>query len=338
MADKPATMRDVADQAGVSIQTVSAVVNGKEGISQQTRNRVLEVIQQLNYRRDPIARSMRTGQIGLIGLSVQDITNPILSKLASYVEAKVSDEDFNVVLYNASADATRERAYLELAANRLIDGLIVVNAVDQAHAIATLEKASIPVVFIDSLPNQILPAVSADDLQGAYLATEHLIKLGHKRISHISGSPTVEIAKRRSQGYRQALADHGLDFYKIISPPDIIHWDYQAGYNSMKQILKDDIRPTAVFSAGDELAIGAYRALHEHGLSIPDDVSMVGFDDIAAAGFATPPLTTIRQPFIDMASHAVDLLFKIIRGEQNEVTQIILPPELIVRQSTARIE
>ena len=336
MVDKPATMRDVADKAGVSIQTVSAVVNGKDGISQQTRNRVLDIIQQLNYKRDPIARSMRTGQTGLIGLFVQDITNPVLSKLASYVEAKVSDQEFNVVLYNASADAHKEQSYLELATNRLIDGLIVVNAVDQGRTIAILEKASIPVVFIESLPTQTLSTVSTDDTQGAYLATEHLIQLGHTKIAHISGTPTVEITKRRIHGYRQALADHGINFHKIVSPASM-YWDYRAGYNSMKALLKDDTRPTAVFSASDELAIGAYRALYESGLSIPEDVSMVGYDDIEASAFATPPLTTIQQPFVDMASNAVDLLFNIIRDRQNEVAQIMLPPELIVRQSTVRL-
>ncbi len=337
MPNKPTTMRDVADKAGVSIQTVSAVVNNKDGISQPTRNRVLDIIKELNYRRDPIARSMRTGQIGLIGLLVQDIANPVLSNIASIVEANVSDEDFNVVLYNANSDVNRERAYLELAANRLIDGLIVVNAVDQAYSVATLEEASIPTVFIDSLATPTLSSVSTDDLQGAYLATQHLIKQGHQQIAHISGAPGLEITKRRADGYQQALVDHDLEFQMIVSP-ESMQWDYQAGYNSMSRILDDTHRPSAVFIAGDELAIGAYRAVYDKGLSIPQDLSIVGFDDIEASAFATPPLTTIRQPFAEMASKAVSLLFDIIKDQQTETVQIMLQPELIVRQSTARIK
>ena len=337
MADKHTTMRDVAHQAGVSIQTVSAVVNNKDGISQKTRNRVLDIIQQLDYRRDPIARSMRTGQIGLIGLLVQDIANPVLSNIASNVEASVSDEDFNVVLYNASSDAVRERAYLEVVTNRLIDGLIVVNAVNQAHTVAILEQATIPAVFIDSLATPTLPSVSTDDALGGYLATQYLIQQGHKKIAHISGAPSLEITEQRIQGYQQALTEYDLVYPHIISPASM-QWDYQAGYDCMKRLLDSESRPTAVFIAGDELAIGAYRALYETGLSIPDDMSIVGFDDIEVAAFATPPLTTIRQPFAELASHAVSLLFKIIKNQYNEATQVMLRPELIVRDSTAKVE
>lgn len=337
MSNKPATMRDVADKAGVSIQTVSAVVNNKDGISQPTRNRVLEIIKELNYRRDPIARSMRTGQIGLIGLLVQDIANPVLSNIASNVEANVSDENFNVVLYNANSDVYRERAYLELAANRLIDGLIVVNAVDQAYSVTTLEEASIPTVFIDSLATTTISSISTDDLQGAYIATKYLIEQGHRQIAHISGAPGLEITKRRAAGYQQALADYDLEFQMIVSP-DSMHWDYRSGYNTMNYILDKNYEPTAVFVAGDEMAIGAYRALYDRGLSIPEDMSIVGFDDIEASTFATPPLTTIQQPFAKIASKAVSLLFDIIKDQQTETIQIMLQPELIVRQSTARIK
>ncbi|HLV35078.1 MAG TPA: LacI family DNA-binding transcriptional regulator [Spirillospora sp.] len=334
MPQKPATMRDVANKAGVSIQTVSAVVNGKDGISQQTRNRVLDVVKQLNYKRDPIARSMRTGQTGLVGLLIQDITNPILSKIASQVDALVSAEDHNVVLCNASSEPDRERAYLELVENRLIDGLIVVNAVDQAHTLAVLEKTATPAVFIDSLTRPSVPSVSTDDVRGAYLATQYLIEQGHQRIAHISGATALEITQRRIRGYTQALSDYGLTFHRVVSP-ESTRWDYKAGYEAMRQILAEDQVVTAVFAAGDEMALGAYRALFECGLSIPGDVAIVGFDDIEAAAYATPSLTTIRQPFAEMASRAVSLLFQIIRGQPSEPVQIMLDPELILRESTA---
>ena len=336
MSKKPVTMREVAQQAGVSIQTVSAVMNDKDGISLPTRNRVLNVIQQLNYKRDPIARSMRTGQVGLIGLMVQDITNPVLSILASDVEVNVSNEEFNVVLYNASEDVNREQAYLELVTNRLIDGLIVVNAVNQALAVETLENADIPTVFIDSISTPTVSSVKTDEIYGAYLATTHLIQCGHMRIAHISGIPSTEITHLRIQGYRRALSEYGISYEKIVSPTSR-HWNYQGGYTCIQQLLEEDEKPTAVFSAGDELAIGAYRALYERGLSIPQDMSIVGFDDIEASAFAAPPLTTIRQPFAEIATTAVKLLFEIINGQQTEAVQIMLQPELIVRESTANL-
>ncbi len=337
MATKAPTMRDVAQLAGVSVQTVSCVINGTGSISEKTRNQVLTAIRQLDYRRDPIARSMRTGQTCLIGLLVLDITNPVLSVIASAVEAAAYAASYNVILRNIGEDARREQAYLEAAANRLVDGLVMVNAVDRARTFAFLEENRIPTVLIDYLATPRIPSVSMDNFQGAYLATQHLIELGHRRIAHVCGDTTlVELARQRELGYLRALSDHGLT-YRLIEAPSSQRWDYQAGYDAMREILRREPLPTAVFTASDQMAIGAYRALAETGLRVPEDMSVVGFDDIDAAAFALPPLTTIRQPFVEMASQAIALLLQILNGPQPDSTQILLPPELIIRASTARI-
>jgi DNA-binding LacI/PurR family transcriptional regulator len=333
---KPSTMREVAEFAGVSVQTVSYVVNHNDVVSPKTRDRVLDAIERLNYRRDPIARSMRTKRTHLIGLLVQDITNPVLSVVASAVEAAAFAQNYKVILYNAGMEISREREYLAASASGLIDGLIVVNALDREHTFAFLENEDITAVLIDCLASTIIPSVATDNIQAAYEATEYAIKLGHQRIAHLAGTSTLLMARQRQQGYERALTNYGLTYRKILVAKSI-SWDYQSGYEMMQEILQSDPLPTAVFAASDLMAIGTYRAIAEAGLKIPDDFSIIGFDDIEASAFAVPALTTIRQPFSEIASNAISLLLQLITDNKPETTQIILPPELIVRQSTKEI-
>ena len=336
MADKAATMRDVAQLAGVSIQTVSYVVNGKGVISPKTRERVQDAIDRLNYRRDPIARSMRTKQTRLIGLLVLDITNPVLSVIASAVEATAFEHDYKVILQNIGMEAAREKEYLVESAGSLIDGLIIVNSVDRESTLEFLEAQQITAVLIDCLSSTTIPSVAVDNVQAAYIATRHAIELGHQRIAHIAGSSSLLIAQQRQQGYLQALADHNLAYERIIVSKNE-RWDYQAGYDTMVELLQDRTLPTAVFAASDQMAIGAYQAIAQAGLKVPEDFSVIGFDDMEAAQFAVPALTTIRQPFTEIALSAVSLLLQLISGDKPETTQIILSPELVVRHSTRRL-
>jgi DNA-binding LacI/PurR family transcriptional regulator len=173
-----------------------------------------------------------------------------------------------------------------------------------------------------------------DNVRAAQMATQHMIELGHQRIAHIAGSSTLLIAQQRQQGYKQALVDYGLPYQKVLIAKNS-RWDYQSGYELMRELLASRPRPTAVFAASDQMAIGAYRAIAEAGLRVPHDLSVIGFDDIEAAKFTLPALTTIRQPFTEIASKAISLLLELIAGEEPETTQIILSPELIIRQSTA---
>jgi len=336
MAAKTPTMRDVAELAGVSVQTVSCVVNSTGSISPATRRRVLKAIDQLNYRRDPIARSMRTRQTGLIGLLVLDITNPVHSTIASAVESAAYTQGYKVVLYNVSENAERERESLEASAEGLVDGLIIVNSVDRDYTLQFLPKNNLTAVLIDCLANAEIPSVRVDNVKAAYTATCHLTELGHCRIAHLAGSVTQWIARHRIEGYRQALAEHHLSYQQVMVSP-LGRWDYQAGYSLTCDLLQQDPLPTAIFAASDQMAIGAYRAIAEAGLRVPDDLSVVGFDDIEAAAFVVPPLTTIRQPFDEIAANAVSLLMELIGNRQVEETQLVLPPEMIIRGSTAEV-
>lgn len=337
MAKSP-TMREVAHLAGVSIQTVSHVVNQTGSISTETRDRVMQAIETLNYRLNPIARSMRTRETRLIGLLVLDITNPVLSIIASAVESAAYDREYSVLLYNVRHDARRERQSLETFAERLVDGVIIVNAMDREHTFKWLEEGTIPTVLVDCLSTTTLPSVAVDNAHGAYLATQHLLELGHQRIAHLSGDLSLEVARQRVKGYQQALSDYGLhDIAQVVTPPNY-RWDYESGYLSMQNILRQPVRPTAIFAAGDQMAIGGYRALAEAGLRVPDDMSVIGFDDIEAASYTIPPLTTIRQPLEDIATSAFELLLDLLDAKKTlDTSQIILPPELIVRKSTRRL-
>ncbi len=333
MASKPATMKDVARVAGVSIQTVSCVVNQTGAISPETRMRVLEVVEQLQYHRDPIARSMRTRQTGLIALLVSSIANPVLAKLASEVESKTAAENYSVILHNLASDRYREESSLEVVSNRLVDGVIIVNAVDGARAIRVLEAARIPAVMIDYLPGSSIPNVMADNLAGGYLATWHLIKLGHRKIAHLLGSTTHGVARQRYEGYMKALDEFGLE-YRLTITPTGNSWGYAEGYESARQALNHSEPPTAIFASSDQMAIGAYRAIAEAGLRVPDDISVVGFDNTDAARFASPPLTTVHQPNEELAATAVALLVEMMGGKQPETTEVVLPVRLVTRQST----
>jgi DNA-binding LacI/PurR family transcriptional regulator len=312
-------------------------VNNTGSISPATRERVLKAIKQLNYRRHTIARSMRTGQTGLMGLIVLNIANPVLSTIASAVQQAAYDSNYKVVLYDTGMDPRRERASLEASAGGLVDGLIIVNALDHDYTVEFLKRENLTTVMIDCLATGDIHALAVDNHKAAYIATQHAIELGHRRIAHIT-VPSIQrhIADLREQGYLHALADHGLT-YRRIARSKGQWWDYKAGYDTMQEILSSSPHPTAVFAVSDEMALGAYRAIAEAGLRVPDDFSVIGFDDIKAAAFAIPTLTTIRQPFDEMASTAVQLLVQLIAGEEPPTTQVMLPAELVIRQSTMEV-
>jgi DNA-binding LacI/PurR family transcriptional regulator len=329
-------MREVAQHAGVSVQTVSCVLNQTGSISEETRLRVQRSIEALNYRRNPIARSMRTQQTRMIALVVMDMTNPVLATIASTIEAVAYAQNYNVLLYNTGLDAARERTYLHEIEDRRVDGAVVVNAIDRQGA-AHLRNEGVPTVLIDcAMPSSPLPTVTVDNFRGGYIATQHLIDLGHRRIAHIGGTRHLEIARQRISGYETALADANIDYRNVVSA-QTMQWGYQSGYDAMKHLLASDERPTAVFAASDELAMGAYRALAEQGLRVPQDMSIVGFDNIEAAAFVTPPLTTVHQPFSQLGHQAFSLLLTMLDGNQLDPPDVLLPAEIIVRESTAEV-
>jgi DNA-binding LacI/PurR family transcriptional regulator len=332
-----ATMQDVADLLHVSKQTVSAVINNKPGITQETRERVLAAIAQVNYKMDMTARSLRTGRTNTVALVVTDVSSPILGMMATAVEEQMYAEHYNVVLYNTHDDNARERLAINSILQRSVDGVLFVAATDASDALDTLEAEGIPVVVIDRVPQRYSgPAIVLDNLAAGRLAAEHLVKLGHTRLAHIGGPANTHIARDRLLGFERALAHHGRPAPLVVLGDD---WHVEAGYGAMKRLLAGGESFSALFCAGDPLAIGAMRALAEAGLRIPQDVSVVGLDDIEVAPYLLPPLTTIRQPSAEMARQGVSLLMKLLTAAPDRPVQtperIVVQPSLVVRGSTA---
>jgi len=328
------TMRDVANTAGVSLQTVSAVINKKPDISQETRERVARVVDELGYRRRSIARSLRTGKTNTIALVVSDIANPSFATMASAAEDYARGLGYNLEVYNTHDDVEREVSYVHRGIERWVDGMVFVTAEDQMTSLDELRSAEIPTVAIDRIPKEYRgPSVVLDNKKAGRIAGEHLLELGHSCICHISGPLRLRLARERLEGMQEAVqAKEGVASPCAYREGD---WGCDSGYRAMRLLLRHDPRPTAVFCANDRMALGALKAIHEAGLDVPGDVSVVGLDDIEVAAFAYPPLTTVRQSFAEMGRLGVQLLIQLVEGEEIVEMHTVIEPRLNIRESTA---
>jgi len=329
-------MKDVAQLAGVSIQTVSAVVNNKPDISAQTRAKVLAVVKELNYQPDLVARSLRTRQTKSIALVVSNIASVAIATMAKAAEAHAHTLGYRLILYNTDNDPEREANYFQAAVQQRVDGVVFIAALGQLGYLDILEAARIPAIAIDRVPeNYSGPAVMLDNLKAGRLAGEHLLDLGHQHMAHIGGPMEIRLAQERLAGFQQALENRGIEegSYPITQGA----FRCQHGYTAMQQLLTRRPRPTAVFAANDLMAMGAMRAIAEAGLRVPDDISVVGVDDIEVAAYQTPPLTTVRQNCDELATLGVQLLCDILAGKELAQTQITIKPTLVIRHSTTRL-
>jgi DNA-binding LacI/PurR family transcriptional regulator len=328
------TMQDVADLVGVSKQTISAVINNKPGITEETRARVRAAIDQLGYRIDHTARSLRTGRTHTIALLITDVSSPFLSKIALVAEDYAYAAQYSLMLFNTRDDPEREIAYANAVIQRSVDGVLFVSAHGENIAADQLSAAGVPIVAVDRVPQSYTgPSVTFNNRAAGRMAAEHLIGLGHQRMVHLAGPGFAHISLERLDGFRDVLLDHGC--------PEPVYncaegaWGIQNGYEAMQRILSSTADFTAVFAAGDQLAIGAMRALRESGRDIPSDVSLISIDDIDMAAFVTPSLTTISQSIPEMACQGVTLLLDLIKKKAPETDQIVIQPRLVARQSTA---
>jgi LacI family transcriptional regulator len=324
------TIADVAAEAGVSIATVSKVINGRYGVAAATLQRVQSVIDQLGYESSLVARSLRSQRTNVIGILVADI-EPFSAELLKGAGAAIRARDYELIVYSGSGhgkdNSGWERRYVSRLGGTLTDGLILVTptVVDVSDAV--------PIVAVDPHTGpSTLPSVHADNLTGAITATEHLISLGHRRIGFLAGRPDLESARQREQGYRDALAAAGI----TLDPALIRVGDYEleTSEEPARQLLTLDDRPTAVFAANDLSAIQTLHVARSLGLSVPDDLSVIGFDNIPESALMAPPLTTIDQSIQEMGRRAVELLIGLIEGDLERPGQITLPTRLVVRRST----
>jgi LacI family transcriptional regulator len=324
------TIKDVASAAGVSVATVSKVLNSRYGVAAATVARVQAVIDQMGYEASLVAQSLRNHRTNVIGILVADL-EPFSTQLLQGAADAIRDSGFELVVYSAGGRTTDhqgwERRYLSRLSGTLIDGAVLVTptVVDVNYGA--------PIVAVDPhTGTDNLPTIDSDNLKGARLATEHLIGLGHRRIAMLSGRPDLQSAQLREEGYRQAMAAAGIPV-----DPDLIRsgdYDPDVSAEAVRWLLTRADRPTAVFAANDVTAIAAIRVAASLDLAVPGDLSVVGFDNIPDSALCSPPLTTVEQPIHEMGRLATEMLIKLIRGDGPGDTHVTLPTRLVVRQST----
>jgi LacI family transcriptional regulator len=328
-----ATIREVAESAGVSYATVSHVINNTRLVSPETRERVLAAMDALNYRPNALARSLRQGKTHTLGLVLPDSANPFFAEISRSIEDAAFKKGYSVFLCNTELDTQRELFYVDVLSKKQVDGIIFVAAGDQADSLDFLVQRNMPVVMIDRyLPNVEVDAVLTDNQLGGYLATRHLLELGHTRIACIAGPSSITPSAERIIGYRRALEEAGLSYEESL----ILRGDYhaQSGMDITHSILQMHPHPTAIFALNDLMALGALRAAAEAGCSVPGELAVVGYDDLEIARFANPPLTTVAQPKREIGLQAVHLLIERMSLKNSPRSRLVLPPELIVRRST----
>lgn len=334
------TIKDIARQLNLSKSTVSRALRDSSEISIETKKRVLELAQRLDYNPNPVALSLLNSQSNDIGVIVPEIANPFFAIVIAGIEEVAFAQGYHVVIYQSHDDYEREVLNTKHIYNRRKDGMLVTvaaNTTDFSH-FKTLHERNFPIVFFDRVCDEIdTHKVSVDDFEGAYIATEHLIKQGCERIAHITGPNHLLISKRRQHGYRAAL----LDYNKPIDESYIV----QAAFNTnisleatRKFLANTPILPDGIFASSDNIAIGCHVAIREAGLSMPDDIALVGFSNLPMSALLDPPLSSVAQPAFEMGRSAAELLIQRIKNPKMPTPSItnVLRTNLIVRQSSLR--
>lgn len=325
-------MLDVARRAGVALSTVSYAINGTRPISAETRQRILAVMEELGYRPHALARGLAEGRSRVIGILVPDLSTAYIGEIIRGIEDELDLVHYDLMLYTTHRREAKEASYVTSLTQGIADGLLIVLPRNPANFMQRLRQRNFPYVLIDHQgTNEKDHAVGATNWQGAYDATEYLIRQGHRRIGFITGSMDLGCARDRLAGYQAALNQHHLP----IDPELIYEGDFHQpeGYAGGNALLSLPQPPTAIFASNDVMAMGVMDSARSRGLRIPDDISIVGFDDIPQAQHIRPALTTVRQPLEKMGRVATQMLLDLLNDPQMDVSRIELPTELIIRDS-----
>lgn len=336
---KKTTIKDIARELQLSTSTVSRALRGSWEISEETKQRVLNLAKNLDYTPDPVALSLQNSHSNDIGVIVPDISNAFFSGVIAGIEDVAFLNGYHVVIYQSHDDYEREVLNIKHIYNRRKDGLLVslaANTQDFSHFKALHDKG-FPMVFFDRIYNDIdTHTVSVDDYEGAYQATQHLIEQGCQSIAHISGPINLLISRRRLDGYRAALLHYNIPINEEL----IIEADYnfQAGVQATQQLLASPVKIDGLFAASDNIAIGCHSAISAAGLSMPEDIALIGFSDLPISNLLHPPLSTIEQPAFEMGCSAAELLISLIKNPKGKGHFIdkVIKTNLIIRKSSLR--
>ena len=333
--DGSLTMREIAEAAGVSPMTVSRVLNKRPDVAPSTRRKIEQLVAESGFVRSRAATAMRKGRHGLIDLVVLSLDSAYILEIIRGVEEALEPTGFRLVISATNGEDQRERQWLAKISDGWTDGAILVLAQGQSARLQALRRRGTPFVVVDHQGElgPHIPSVGATNWAGARSATEYLLSLGHRRIAFIGGSPTLGCAQERASGFRAALEAAGLvPEPGLVRPGPFMH---ESGYEQTLALLDLPRPPTAIFAGNDTMAFGCYSALRERGVSVPDAISVVGFDDVLVAPLVIPPLTTVRQPLADMGRFAVSMLRRLIDGRPLDAVRVELATSLVVRDSCA---
>jgi LacI family transcriptional regulator len=334
--DPVPTIREVAERAHVSPTTVSHVINKTRFVSKETRERVLLALEELGYKPNELARSLRSGKTFTLGLILPDNSNPFFAEISRGIESSAFEADYSVILCNTEGNQEREEFYVDLLLKKQVDGLIFVAAGDRADSLYSLVKRKIPVIIVDrNVPGPEVDAVLVDNITGGWAAVRYLIELGHRRIACITGPSNVTPSSGRVIGYRKALTEANIPVDETLISQG--NFRIESGEQIALELLQRADRPSAIFACNDLMAIGAMRAANRLELDIPGDVSIIGYDDIELARYVTPLLTTVFQPKSLMGQVAVKLLLDRMENIDRPKQVEVLQPELVIRESCGAI-
>ena len=338
-ANGPVTLRDVAADAGVHPATASRALNPgtRALVNAETARRVLDSAERLGYRPNPIARGLKTNRSYTIGVVVPDLRNPLFPPIARGVEERLEPSGYTSLLANTDNDHEREKLSFEAMRARQVDGIITGSARRHHPLLRELCDTGLPVVQVNRrMDDDDIPSVAADDIGGVRLAIDHLVGLGHTQIAHVAGSLETSTGQQRFDGFLQAMQAHGLDTDPALMPT-ALNYSEAEGHRLTKALI-DSGRPfTAILAGNDLMALGCIDAINEAGLRCPEDVSVVGFNDMDWSARFAPPLTTVRVPHYELGVQAADLLLeRLATDEPGPAKHLVLPVEMVVRGSTAR--
>jgi LacI family transcriptional regulator len=332
---RPTTIRDIARLAGVSIATVSRVLNDRPDVAPETREVVLEVVRRLGFSTNRSARSLSGGRTGFVGVTLPIVHAPYFSFILAGASEALYEQDMRVILCPTLHQYEREVTLLDRLMHGTTDGSLLLLPEETSEELKALQEQRYPFVVVDPRVHldEGIPSVSAAHASGAQRATEHLLSLGHRRIAAITGPEGMMSTEERRTGYHAALAAAG-----VMPDPELemtSNWLISGGHEAATSLFDLKDPPTAIFAFNDNLAIGAMRAARARSVRVPEDLSIVGFDDAEEAAIVTPALTTVRQPLAEMGRMAVSLLVRLLDKQRVEALRVELATRLIVRESTA---
>lgn len=326
------TLKMVAERAEVSVNTASRAINNKPDINEETKKRVLQIVKELGYIRNAAAVALRTKKTGTIGVVIADNRNPFYAEVLNGMEEAAREKNYHIILANTQRDYKKEEEAINLLLAKRVDGLLITPVQDRDDDIKNLIDTNIPFVVVGrDFENIEVDAVYNDEVKGGFLATEYLIKKGHERIALIDGFLYKSPAKGRLDGYKKALNKYRISLDEsLISVGDI---NLEDGYERTRQMLGKNSDFTAIFAYNDMMAFGSMQAIKEKGLRIPEDIGLVGYDDIPFSSLISPALTTIKLKKQELGVESAKLLFSRINGGRKKTKKVMLDVELQVRES-----